>query len=85
VSAKDILAAAARGETTKDQNVEQTPAREPRVYRIVRFREGGRPRTLRQGLTLAEAQAWCQRADTHGTRAGRRWFDGYDYMRGSRP
>lgn len=58
----------------------------PRIYRIVRFREGQSvSKTIRQHLTLAEAQAWCRRPDTHGTRAGRRWFDGYDYMRGLRP
>ena len=53
------------------------------VYRIVRFRFNGRPRTLRNNLTLAEAQAHCKRADTssHSTGNGA-WFDGYDLMKG---
>jgi hypothetical protein len=53
----------------------------PRIYRIVRFRFKGRPRTLRSNVTLAEAQAHCQREDTNGEG----WFDGYDYMRGCAP
>lgn len=53
----------------------------PRVYRIIRFRQTGTHRTIRSGLTLAEAQGWCNREDTHGPG----WFDGYDYMRGCRP
>ena len=57
----------------------------PRIYRIIRFRENGSPRTVRNNVTLAEAQAHCSREDTHGTRAGVRWFDGYDYMRGCKP
>ena len=63
------------------------PAREPepRIYCIVRFTEDGAPRTLRNHVTLSEAQAHCRRPDTHGVRAGRRWFCGYDYMRGCRP
>ena len=42
---------------------------------------GGAPETV----TLTEAQQHCSRDDTHGTRAGVRWFDGYDYMPGCRP
>lgn len=61
---------------------EWTP--EPRVYRIIRFRQNGRPRTLRQFLTLAEAQAHCRDPRTRGVRAGVPWFDGYDLMRGYR-
>ena len=56
-----------------------------RCYRIIRFRERGRPRTIRSNMTLAEAQAWCSREDTHGHSRGSRWFDGYDYMAGCRP
>ena len=58
---------------------------EPRIYRIIRFRFGGGPRTIRKNVTLTEAQAHCGREDTHGTRDGERWFDGYDYMPGCRP
>ncbi len=59
-----------------------------RVYRVVRFRfqSTRRPRTIRSGLTLSEAQAWCSRDDTHDTKhSPARWFDGYDYMPGCRP
>lgn len=50
------------------------------TYRIIRFRFRGKSRTIRRGLTLAEAQAWCQREDTHGgsTDDGTAWFDGYE-------
>lgn len=64
----------------------------PRIYRIIRFRQNGKPRTLRTGLTLAEAQAHCSNPETSSatckgrrSRVGGRWFDGYDYMRGCRP
>ncbi len=53
-----------------------------RVYRIIRFRFQRGSRTIKTGLTLAEAQAHCSRPDTRGTRGGVRWFDGYDLMRG---
>jgi hypothetical protein len=58
---------------------------EPRIYRIIRFREGGGSRTVRNHVTLTEAQQHCRREDTHGVRGGVRWFDGYDYMPGCRP
>jgi hypothetical protein len=54
---------------------------EPRIYRTIRFRFNGRPRTLKNGLTETEAQAHCSRKDTRGNG----WFDGYDYMKGYRP
>lgn len=44
------------------------------TYKVVRFYQDGRPnRTIKTGLTLEEAQAHCQRDDTHGPD----WFDGY--------
>ena len=66
---------------------------EGRVYRIIRFRFNGRPRTLRTGLTLSEAQAHCNDPETSSSTASpatlRRvrgtWFDGYDYIKGFRP
>lgn len=67
---------------------------EPRIYRIIRFRFGGRPRTLRSNVTLAEAQAHCSNPETSSSTCSRpgpnsrlrgRWFDGYDYMPGCRP
>jgi hypothetical protein len=57
----------------------------PRIYRIIRFRQDGRTRTVRNNVTLTEAQAHCSREDTHGFSRGSRWFDGYDYMPGCRP
>jgi len=45
-------------------------------YKIVRFYQdlNRRKRTMMTGLTLEEAQAHCQREDTHGDG----WFDGYE-------
>jgi hypothetical protein len=57
----------------------------PRIYRVIRLRFGGRPRTVRQHMTLAEAQRHCSDPKTHGVRGGVRWFDGYDFMRGYAP
>ena len=48
------------------------------VYRVIRFRQNGKPRTIKNGLTEAEAQAHCERPDTRGPG----WFDGYDLMKG---
>jgi hypothetical protein len=50
----------------------------PACYRIIRFHEDGRPRTIRNGVTLADAQAHCSDPKTHGPG----WFDGYDLMKG---
>lgn len=44
------------------------------TYKIIRFRFKGSNKTIKTGLTLEEAQAHCQREDTHGEG----WFDGYD-------
>lgn len=63
------------------QEQEHTPA--PRIYRVIRFRFSGKARTIRQHLTLTEAQAWCKRPDTSSHSTGRgSWFDGYDLMKG---
>lgn len=45
------------------------------TYMIIRFYADDRPsEILVRGLTLEQAQAHCQRDDTHGDG----WFDGYD-------
>ena len=57
----------------------------PRCYRIVRTRQVGAQsshtyttrRTIKRGLTLAEAQAHCRSEKTHGPG----WFDGYEVAR----
>ena len=51
------------------------------VYRIVRFRRDKPSRTIRSGVTLADAQAHCSREDTRGTN----WFDGYTFIKGFKP
>ncbi len=53
------------------------------IYRIIRFHFNGPSRTIKQHLTLAEAQAHCARPDTssHSNGPGA-WFDGYDLMAG---
>lgn len=62
------------------------PIGESRIYRIIRFRDNGTRRTLRNNVTLTEAQAHCSRADTSSRSTGPgAWFDGYDYMPGCRP
>jgi hypothetical protein len=43
------------------------------TYKIVRFKFEGGNRVIKTGLTLEQAQAHCQREDTHG----KDWFDGY--------
>ena len=44
------------------------------TYRIVRFKQTGEPRVIKEGVSLEEAQEHCQRDDTHGDG----WFDGYE-------
>jgi hypothetical protein len=60
---------------------EPAPDAAPRCYRTIRFYRNGRPRTIRNNLTEAEAQQHCSDPKTRGDG----WFDGYDYMRGCRP
>lgn len=45
-------------------------------YKIIRmYKEGNRrPRTIKKGLTLAEAQEHCRSPKTHG----KTWFDGFN-------
>jgi len=59
-------------------------------YQIVRMYQGDHPREIiRRGLTLAEAQAWCNDPETSSETATSRearertaqhgpWFDGYE-------
>lgn len=51
-----------------------------RAYRIIRFyKTDRRPRTIKTGLTLDEAQAHCQDPTTRKEGV---YFDGYDYIKG---
>lgn len=66
---------------------------EERIYRVVRMYKNGSPaRTIRDRLTLAEAQAHCSDPETSSStctgKVGRDrtrrlgpWFDGYDLDR----
>ena len=45
----------------------------PDTYSIVRYHKHRDNRVIKKGLTLEQAQAHCQREDTHGDQ----WFDGY--------
>ena len=63
----------------------------PRHYKVVRmFLRGGR-RTIKSGLTLADAQAHCEDPETSSRTATSakakrytawrgEWFDGYDHI-----
>jgi len=53
-----------------------------RTYKIIRFYEKDSfltpaKRTIKKGLTLAQAQEHCQRDNTSGFHNNTRWFDGY--------
>jgi len=63
--------------------------REFKMFKIVRVYFNGRPRTLKKGLTLEEAQAHCSNPESssktcQGSKARARtkrmgmWFDCYD-------
>lgn len=65
----------------------KTPLISPdlRCFRIVRFYHPSLnrgPRTIRSGLTRAEAQAHCRRPDTRKEGV---YFDGFDYVKGIKP
>lgn len=61
--------ATARQRTALDRGRAGTP-----TYKIIRFRFKGEKEVIKTGLTLEEAQAHCEREDTHGDG----WFDGYE-------
>ena len=44
-----------------------------RTFEVVRFRFEQPSEVIKTGLTLDEAQEWCQRDNTRGAD----WFDGY--------
>lgn len=44
-----------------------------KTYSIIRFYRNRPNKTIREGLTLEEAQEWCNDPETSGTD----WFDGY--------
>jgi hypothetical protein len=54
---------------------------EPRIYRIIRFRQNGAKRLVRKNCTLTEVQNYCRDPKTKGPG----WFCGWDYMRGCAP
>lgn len=57
----------------------------PRCYRIIRFYHPSlnrKSRTIKTGLSEAEAQEHCRRPDT---RKDGVYFDGYDLMKGVKP
>jgi hypothetical protein len=43
------------------------------TYMIIRFHFNAENETIAKGLSLEDAQAHCEREDTHGDG----WFDGY--------
>jgi hypothetical protein len=45
-----------------------------KTYHITRFYQHSENKIIKRGLSLKQAQEWCQREDTHGDG----WFDGYD-------
>lgn len=44
-----------------------------KTYKIIRFIFQGEQKVIARGFTLDQAQAHCEREDTHGDG----WFDGY--------
>lgn len=46
-----------------------------KTYKIIRFyKSGAKPKVIRRGLTLEEAQKHCQDPSTSTSK----WFDGYN-------
>ena len=73
--------------STQTQEQSTTTSETPKawpVYRVIRFyrAENRKARTIKSGLTLAEAQAHC---GDPATRQAGVSFDGYDYIRGFKP
>ncbi len=61
-------------EAESNQLDREAEAREEKTYKIVRFTFGSEGRQIKgTGLTLEQAQAHCERDDTHG----KGWFDSY--------
>lgn len=85
-----VLALREIGKNPPEQRRRRHYARNAGTYKIVRmFKDGRSSRTIKRGLTLAQAQAHCRDPETSSSTAtsakGRRytklwgpWFDGYD-------
>ena len=72
--------AQAAGQAWADAQVADLQTMTEQPYKIVRFYQDDRPKeVIVRGLTQAQAQAHCQRDDTHGDG----WFDGYEEEKGS--
>lgn len=95
MSAREAYLAAAESiEALNGPRPAIAPASECAHYYIVRFFQGDRrPRRIKSGLTLTEAQAHCHDPETSSSTAtsaaairytarNGAWFDGYDEERG---
>jgi hypothetical protein len=46
-------------------------------YKIMRYSFKGSPRTIKRGVTLAQAKAHCKSPKTHNPTGSNPWFDGF--------